>query len=61
MDIFIKVIGSVVFGWFTAATLGLAISHTFYDGEGEQIPIILTPIMIVAVFIGSFFLPKQRY
>jgi hypothetical protein len=61
MSILIKVIGSVIFGWFAGAALGLGISHAVYDGEAEQLPAFLIPVMTVLIFIGSFFLPKSRY
>lgn len=61
MGILIKIIGSVIFGWFTGAALGLGISHAVYDGEADELPAILIPVMIVIMFIGSFFLPKPRY
>jgi hypothetical protein len=61
MSILIKVIGSVVAGWFFGAALGLGISHTVYDGKADQLPIVLIPIITTIIFIVSFFLPKPRY
>jgi hypothetical protein len=61
MSILIKIIGSVIAGWFLGAAFGLGISHAVYDGEADQLPFILIPIMTIIAFIGSFFIPKPRY
>ena len=61
MNVLIKIIGSVFFGWFAGVAFGLAISHGVYGGEGDHIIFILIPIMIVILFAGSFFVPKTRH
>lgn len=61
IDLFVRIIGSVVIGWALGTTAGLTVSRVFYDGGAEKLPVMLITITIIIVFLASFaVIPSRR-
>jgi uncharacterized membrane protein YhdT len=60
IDFLARFVGSVVIGWMLGASAGLSVSHVFFDGSADQLPILFIPVTIIIVLLASYALvPRQ--